>query len=103
MEMAAGNTSSMNEELKKWLEDSKEEIKTSKKKNRKSKKPLGKCQVCGEKKATSICLKCNRSICKSCYFKLIGICKKCVPKEIADKWDGSNPNWEKELGVEWVG
>ena len=103
MEMAVDDTSSMNEELRKWLEDSKDEIKLSKKKNGKSKGPSGRCQICGEKKATSICLKCNRSVCKSCYFKLIGICKKCVPKEIASKWDGSNPDWEKQLGVEWVG
>jgi len=101
--MAADNDASMNEELRNWLRESKDEIKTSKQKNGKSKKPSGKCQVCGEKNATAMCLKCNRSVCKSCYFKLIGICKKCVPKEIANKWDGSNPDWEKQLGVEWVG
>ncbi|KYK34591.1 MAG: hypothetical protein AYK22_05110 [Thermoplasmatales archaeon SG8-52-3] len=100
--MVAKNDSSMNEELKKWLQESKEEIKTSRKKMKKAKIPSGKCQICGEKNATSLCLKCNRSVCKSCYFKLIGICKKCVPKEIASKWDGSNPDWEKQLGVEWV-
>jgi len=100
--MANNKVESMNEELRKWLRDSKDEIKIIKEKKGKSKKPSGKCQVCGEKNATSVCLKCGRSVCKSCYFKIIGICKKCVPKEIARKWDGSDPDWEKQLGVEWV-
>ena len=100
--MTSKKASSMNEELQKWLIESKNEIKISKEKKRKSKKPSGKCQVCGERTATTDCLKCGRSVCKSCYFKIIGICKKCVPKEIASKWDGSNPDWEKQLGVEWV-
>jgi hypothetical protein len=100
--MGTNNETSMNEELRKWLNESKDTIKTSKKEDKKSKKPSGKCQVCGEKNATTICLKCKRSVCKTCYFKLIGICKKCVPKEIASKWDGSNPDWEKQLGVQWI-
>jgi len=94
---------SMNEELKKWLEETKEEIKTSRKKEDLSKKkPFGMCQICGKKKAEAVCLKCGRSICKSCYFKIISVCKKCVPKDIVGKWDGSNSNWEKKLGVKWV-
>jgi hypothetical protein len=101
--MAIDDAASMNEELRKWLIESKDEINISKEKNKKSKEPSGKCQVCGKKNATALCLKCARSVCKSCYFKIIGICKKCVPKEIAGKWDGSDPDWEKQLGVEWVG
>jgi hypothetical protein len=100
--MSKGNVS-MNEELLKWIQESKDEIKISKAKKRKTKKPIGKCQVCGEKTAEAVCLKCGKSVCKSCYFKIIGVCKKCVPPEIAGKWDGSHPDWEKELGVEWVG
>jgi hypothetical protein len=100
--MSNESTISMNEELRKWIVESKEKIQQSKIKKSKSKKPLGKCQICGEKDAEAVCLKCNKSVCKSCYFKLIGICKKCVPPEIAGKWDGSKTDWEKELGVEWV-
>jgi hypothetical protein len=92
----------MNKELRKWINESKEKIKVSKEKKDKSKIPFGKCQICGEKTAEAVCLKCNRSVCKSCYFKIISICKKCVPAEIVKKWDGSYPNWEKELGVDWV-
>jgi len=95
--------SSMNEELRKWIEESKDEIKKTKKKSKSNKKPKGKCEICGEKTATSICLKCGKSVCSSCYFKIIGVCKKCIPSEVASKWDGSRPDWEKELGVEWVG
>jgi len=96
------NNTSMNEELKKWLAESKEEIK-SKKKDCNSKKPSGMCQICGEKTAITECLKCGKFVCKSCHFKIIGVCKRCVPPEIAGKWDGSHTDWEKELGVEWVG
>lgn len=101
--MSKDADASMNEELKKWLKETKEEIKTSgKKEDFFRKKPSGMCQICGEKTAKAVCLKCGRSVCKSCYFKIIGVCKKCVPKDIAGKWDGSHPNWEKKLGVEWV-
>jgi hypothetical protein len=96
------NDTSMNEELRKWMREVEHETKASKDKKTK-KKPTGKCEICGEKTATSVCLKCEKSVCKSCYFKIIGVCKKCIPPEIANKWDGSHPDWEKELGVEWVG
>jgi len=93
----------MNEELQRWVKETK--VKIEKDKNSEdysNKKPKGMCQICGEKSAEAVCIKCGRSVCKSCYFKLISVCKKCVPKEISDKWDGSRPDWEEELGVDWV-
>ena len=95
--------SSMNEDLIRWVNESKKEVKKSKSESKKShKKPSGMCQICRKRKATSVCLKCNRSVCSSCYFKIINVCKECIPQHIAKKWDGSNPDWEKELGVDWV-
>jgi len=94
---------SMNEELQQWLQEAKEEAKIPKgKKQITKKKPSGKCQICGEKDAKAVCLKCGKAVCGSCYFKIIGVCKRCVPKETAAKWEGKNPNWEEVLGVEWV-
>jgi len=101
--MPKDNSVSMNEELLEWMRESKDKIKAAKAKKGKLKKPSGKCQICGEKTAEAVCLKCGKSVCKSCYFKIIGICKRCIPPEIASKWDGSLPDWEKELGVDWVG
>jgi hypothetical protein len=102
--MTKTTKASMNVELQKWLNESRDKVKTSKNKKSKSKKkPSGKCQICGEKTAEHICIKCEKSVCKSCYFKIIGICKKCIPPRIRGKWDGSYIDWEKELGVEWVG
>ena len=101
--MSSDNNISMNKELRKWIQESKEAIKLSSDKKGSLKKPKGKCQICGEKTATAVCLKCERFVCKSCHFKLIGICKKCIPSKIAGKWDGSHTDWEKELGVDWVG
>ena len=92
----------MNKELQEWINESKEEMRTIRAKNSKLKKPSGKCQICGEKTATTVCLKCGKSVCKACHFKIIGVCKKCIPPEIAGKWDGSKIDWERELGVDWV-
>jgi len=92
----------MNKELKEWIRQSQEQIKDAKSKKQKCAKPSGKCQICGERTATAVCLKCGKSVCKACHFKIIGVCKRCIPPEVAGKWDGSHPDWEKELGVEWV-
>lgn len=100
--MPRNSNVSMNEELKKWIDESRDEIKKSKNKKDKCKSPSGNCQICGERTAEAVCLKCDKSVCKSCYFKIIQVCKKCIPPEVAGKWDGSHPDWEKELGVEWV-
>ncbi|MEF8848840.1 MAG: hypothetical protein V5A68_06875 [Candidatus Thermoplasmatota archaeon] len=100
--MGEKSTDSMNEELKKWLkENPKTDLKKDIKKHQ-EKKPWGKCQICGEKKAKHVCIKCGKSVCKTCYFKIIGVCKECVPKETAAKWEGKQPDWEQILGVEWV-
>ena len=101
--MPDNNNISMNEELRKWAEETKDKIKTSNDKKHRSNKPSGKCQVCGEKTAKAVCLKCGKFVCGSCHFKLIGVCKRCVPKEVAGKWDGSDPDWENKLGIEWIG
>ncbi len=95
--------SSMNKELYKWIKETKKEIKDSKRfKQEVDKKPTGPCLICGDKPAKTICLKCGKSVCLSCHFKIIGVCKKCVPKETAEKWEGKPPDWEKILGVEWL-
>jgi len=95
---------SMNKDLEEWLSEKKDKLEIEKKKNKKSgKKPKGNCEICGKKIAKHICLKCGKNVCSSCYFKIIGVCKKCIPKEVAGKWDGTQKDWEEELGVEWVG
>ena len=97
---------SMNEELQRWLAEMREigmpHQKTKDNLGHKMKKPIGKCQICKEKEAKAICLKCTRLVCTSCYFKIIGVCKKCIPKSIVEHWEEKYPDWEKILGVEWV-
>jgi hypothetical protein len=94
---------SMNKELLELIEETKQSLKINQEATSQTEKePIGTCLICNDKPAKFICLKCGRSVCPSCYYKIIGICKKCVPKEIAEKWDGKHPNWGKELGVDWV-
>ena len=97
---------SMNEEFQKWIEETKSANKDALKHGKKSKtdgkKPKGNCQICGEKTAKFVCLKCGKSVCISCHFKIIGVCKKCIPKDKVEKWEEKHPDWEKELGVDWV-
>ena len=101
--MSKVDSASMNKELRQWLMETKEEVKAYKeKKGAEEKNPSGMCQICGERDAKVVCLKCGRTVCNSCYFKIIGVCKKCIPQDITDKWEGKQPDWEKILGVEWV-
>ncbi|MEF8879994.1 MAG: hypothetical protein V5A64_06360 [Candidatus Thermoplasmatota archaeon] len=99
--MGESDNMSMNEELKEWLKETKKE-KSDETEDYSKKKPTGYCNICGERRATAVCIKCGRSVCPSCYFKIINVCKKCVPDDIASKWDGSRPDWEEKLGVEWI-
>ena len=86
----------MNEELKRWIRESNKPIESIKEnKDNVIIKPSGKCQICGRNTAEHICLKCQKFVCKSCYFKIIGICKKCVSSTASDRWDGSCSDWKK--------
>jgi hypothetical protein len=95
---------SMNKELLDWLHQQRQDIQSlmQQSSEKTEQQPHDNCEICGEKKAKLVCLKCGRSVCTSCSFKILRICKKCVPKDIAERWDGTNPDWEKILGVEWV-
>jgi len=95
---------STNEDLEKWLtEEDKKKISKKIKTHKNIKKPHGLCKICGKNKANEVCIKCNRSVCNSCYFNLIGLCEKCLTKETVEKWKNKRPDWEKVLGVDWVG
>ena len=78
----------MNEELQEWIKETRDEIKeitkVEKTSKKDEKKPIGTCQICCENKAKSVCLKCGKSVCPSCYFNILGICKKCVPEKYVE-------------------
>jgi hypothetical protein len=97
---------SMNKELRDWINETKSDvsklIEKEKNKNSPENRPKGLCKICGKNQAKFVCLKCQNSVCPSCYFKLIGICKLCVPKEYVEKWEKKNPNWRKILEIEWI-
>ena len=92
----------MNKELEDWIKESHIEPEKVHQDEEGLKKPEGNCEICGKNKSTVICLKCSRSICSSCYYKIIGICKSCISKEVMEKWEGKTPDWGEILGVQWV-
>ena len=93
----------MNEELEEWIEESHStETQTLLKQKQKQKKPRGKCHVCGEKSARTVCIKCGKPVCNSCYIHLLNVCEKCVSKGVADRWKGRREDWEKKLDVDWL-
>ena len=96
------NESSMNQELQDWIKETRQPPIEDKSPSESERKPEGKCWICKQKDAKFICLKCDQSVCSDCYFKIIGICKQCIPESIVEKWKGKNPDWEKILGVKWV-
>ena len=86
----------MNDELKQWIKEFNKKVEfLEKDKYNNCKNISGKCQICGENTAEHICIICEKFVCKSCYFKIIGICKKCIPSNISNKWNGSSPIREK--------
>ena len=95
----------MNEELKEWLQETRQDStfhKSVKKTSKNDRKAVGRCYVCGEKEAKEVCIRCGKSVCTACYFHLVGLCKKCLSKTTGEKWKGIKPDWEKTLGVEWI-
>ena len=100
--MGENTTESMNKELQDWIKETREIPVDENQNGSNNYEPEGKCRICKQKDAKFICLKCNQSVCSDCYFKIIGVCKQCIPESIVEKWKGKNPDWEKILGVQWV-
>lgn len=97
--------SAMNEELVEWIKTSKKQIKEQHETDSNTfieKKVKGKCQICGKNKARFVCLKCEKSVCPSCYFNIIGVCKTCVPKDYVEIWEKKSPDWKEVLEVDWI-
>jgi hypothetical protein len=99
-------TTSTDEELRQLIREHVQTVDegstTKKPSKKKRKKPTGRCMICGENQAKSICIKCDRAVCSACYFHLVGLCKKCLSKETVEQWKRTSPDWEKMLGVEWI-
>lgn len=92
----------MNKELLDWIKETKKEPSKENEETLEKKQPEGKCEICGDNLSKFVCIKCEKSVCPSCYFKIIGICKSCTNQEIMEKWEGKTPDWEHILGVQWV-
>ena len=99
--MGETTTESMNKELQDWIKETRQ-IPQDEQKHSSKRTPEGICTICEEKEAKFICIKCEQSICADCYFKIIGVCKQCVPESVTEKWEGKSPDWAKILDVQWV-
>lgn len=93
----------MNEDLKQWISSEEQEIisKTMEEKLR-DKRPHGKCSICRVNPAKSVCIKCGNSVCKSCYFTMVGLCQNCLSKSTVEKWKNKKTDWKKILDLDWV-
>jgi len=60
------------------------------------------CEVCKRNQAKFVCMKCKRKVCSSCYFNILGLCRKCISRDVAERWKGERKDWERVLGIEWV-
>ena len=95
----------MNKELELWIKETEKKGELTKiieKANEKKIEPMGKCEICGKRDAKFVCIKCHRKVCSSCYFSILGLCKKCISKEVVEKWKQDHPNWKNVLDVEWI-
>jgi hypothetical protein len=97
------STIEMNEDLKEWL-SAEEQAMISKtmEEKLKDKKPHGKCSICRVHPAKAVCIKCGNSVCRSCYFTMVGLCQNCLSKTTVEKWKNKKTDWEKILDVDWV-
>lgn len=93
----------MNDDLSEWLSHE-DQIKVKQKISTqlKGKKPKGNCQVCGIKTSKNVCIKCGKYTCNTCYFHIIGLCKKCLSTQTAQEWKHTKPDLKKILDVDWV-
>lgn len=95
---------SMNKELELWIKEmeEKKKLKETVKESKKRWKPKGKCEICKARDAKFVCIKCNRVVCTSCYFNIVGLCQKCISKDVVEQWKQKNPDWEDIIGIEWI-
>ncbi|MEA2054899.1 MAG: hypothetical protein U9O96_07350 [Candidatus Thermoplasmatota archaeon] len=91
---------SINEELRKWieehggLEEMKAEMELEEKKAGEKKEITGECRICGARNAKYRCIRCEKEVCPSCYWIMFGICKECISEEMLKKLER-----KKDLGI----
>ena len=97
------STVEMNEDLQQFLSsDEQALISKTMEEKLKDKRPHGKCSICQVNPAKSVCIKCGNSVCRSCYFTMVGLCQNCLSKSTVEKWKNKKTDWKKILDVDWV-
>jgi len=81
----------MNKDLQTWAKeaaphDTSLQQKQKEDDHQPKKTPTGKCEICGEENAKNICTNCNRAVCNTCYFQLLGLCEYCIPADTVKEW-----------------
>ncbi|KAA0003407.1 MAG: hypothetical protein DRN33_01130 [Thermoplasmata archaeon] len=91
---------SMNEDLKKWIEEHRdmgilEEVEAEEE-EKKQEEVTGRCEICGVREAKYRCIKCGRAVCPSCYFVMFGLCRDCISEDVVKKLD------KKDFGIDEI-
>jgi len=89
---------SMNEELKKWIEEHKDMgiLEAEEENGKTSEEVTGRCEICGVRDAKYRCIKCGRAVCPSCYFVMFGLCRDCISEDMVKKLD------KKDFGIDEI-
>jgi len=61
-----------------------------------------KCEICRINDAKFVCMRCKKKVCSSCYFNILGLCRNCVSKSVAEAWKGEKKNLKDILDIEWI-
>lgn len=89
----------MNKELREWLTEHGELGKKEEGYDEKQVEPIsGKCQICEARLAKYRCMKCNKTICPSCFWVMFGLCESCISPEMIKKIRDA----KKDYGIDHI-
>ena len=53
------------------------------------------CEICGEERATNICIKCGKHVCSGHFVTIMGLCVECAPVKLT----GSAPDGDANIQI----
>lgn len=99
MDEMENDIATVNEELRKWMEEHGIPIEERAEEEEEEKEEIkGKCEICMARDAKYKCIKCGKLVCPSCYWIMFGVCRECISEDVMKKWRERG----KDFGIDWV-